>query len=164
MKIPARLLAILIIAIVAILFAYFLFDTSPPKASNESSVRKERDTSWSLSNEHNIYGKSIWSYFAEYENHETIKLYYCRYWGGILFNKETMSWENEMGIFSSKPLTLNDLITKWQDSASVFKFKYENEYYKVSFSIPTLENGDYKYNDLNEAWERGELYQIIEKW
>ncbi len=164
MKMQTRLLAILIIAIVAFLFAYLLFGMSPPKASNELIIRKGGDSSWSLSNEQNIYGKSIWSQFATHPNNETIKLYHCTYQGGILVNKDTMFWEDETGSFSSKPLSLDDLMARWQDLMSVFKFKYENEYYTVSFAIPKLENGTYKYTDLSEAWKRGELYQIIEGW
>jgi len=163
MRFRAILYAISIVAIVAIFFAFLTYGLSPPNASNEIYIRKG-DTNWSLDNEQTVYGKSIWANFADHEGNETIKIYYCKYWGSILFNKETMRWENEMGNYSSKSLNLNDLMTRWQDSASVFKFNFENEYYKVSFSIPKMENGDYKYNDLGKAWEKGELYQIIEKW
>jgi len=169
MKSRTRFYTISIVAIVAILIAFLILFLSPLKASNETYIR-EGDNDWSLDNDQTVYGKTYWSIYADYmrdetiERSETIKLYYCKYWGDILINKETMTWEKDVGTYSSKSLTLNDLMIRWQDSASVFKFNYEDEYYKVSFTIPKLENGDYKYSDLTEAWEKGELYQTIEKW
>ena len=162
MNLRFKLWAIVIITIGLILFAYLVLGVSPPQASNRLIVRKG-DSNWSLSNEKRIYGKTIWSQFADYPE-ETIKLYYCRYWGGVLVDKIVISWEDETGSFSSRSLSLNDLVKRQQNSRSIFKFGFENEYYKVSFNIPKVENGNYKYSDLSEAWDIGELYQIIEEW
>ena len=152
-----------IVAIAAILFAFIGFGLSPPAASNEVTVRKGY-TDWRVQNGHTINGESAWAFFADAGNYEAVKIYHCAYWGGVLLDKNVMSWENNDGSYSSKSLTLTDLTARWQDSASVFKFTYENEFYTVSFSIPKLEDGSYKYADLTEAWENAELHQIIEAW
>ena len=152
-----------------ILFAFLIYGLSPPNFPNETYIRIGTND-WNLDNDQTVYGRSTWSLFADYEGDETIrrgdtlKLYDCIYWGAILYDTDAMSWENETGSYSSTSLTLNDLMSRWQDAVSVFKFNYGDEYCRVSFSIPKLENGANKYGDLNEAWESGELYQIIEKW
>ena len=170
MKSRTILYAISIIAIIALLFTFLFFVLSPPESSNQIYVRVG-DTDWSVDAEPIVYGKSIWADFADYERDtttirpETIKLYDCIYWGAVISDKETMFWETEeQGTYASHSLTLNNLMERWQNSASVFKFKHEDQYFRVSFSIPKLENGNYKYNDIAEAWEEGELYQAIEKW
>jgi hypothetical protein len=154
-------------AIVAVFFAFFVFGMSPPKASNETLIGIG-DTTWSLDNAPIVHGETIWEKFADYpgsntiDHGDTIKIVYCSYWGGLQYNTEYMSWEVENGVFSSNSLAFDDLMGRWQDSESVFKFKHGEDFYEVSFSIPKLENGTYKYADLLEAWEEGELHQIIE--
>ncbi|MCJ7713177.1 hypothetical protein MUO66_01785, partial [Candidatus Bathyarchaeota archaeon] len=118
---------------------------------------------WNLDTEQTTYGQSIWSNFNDNED-KAIKLYYCTYTGGFFYSFDVMGWENESGIYSTNSLNLDDLLDRWQDSASVFKFNFEKEYYRVSFSIPKFEDGTDKYSDLSEAWEEGELYQIVEEW
>ena len=162
MNLRFKLLAMVIPTVGLILFAYLVFGVSPPQASNRLVIR-QGDSDWSISNERTIYGKTVWSQFADYPN-ETIKLFYCIYWGSVLVDKKVMSWEDETGSFSSRSLSLNDLVKRAQNSESIFKFGFENEYYKVSFSIPKLENETHKYSDLSEAWKKGELHQIIEEW
>ena len=169
MKSRTILYSISIIAIIALLFTILLSVLSPPEASNQIYIRIG-DTDWKVDDDPIVNGKSIWAEFADYERDptnrpETIKLYDCIYWGAIISDKETMYWETEQqGTYSSNSLTLNDLVEQWQNSASVFKFKHQDQYFRVSFTIPKLENGDYKYSDITEAWEKGELYQTIEKW
>ncbi len=75
-----------------------------------------------------------------------------------------MTWEDEYGRFSTKPLILSDLETMWKDTESVFKFRYDDDFYKVSFSIPQLDDESYKYLDLEESWYHGELKVTISQW
>jgi hypothetical protein len=69
-----------------------------------------------------------------------------------------------MVVFHQKPLILSDLETRWEDTESVFKFRYGDDFYKVSFSIPQLADGAYKYLDLEESWYYGELNVTISQW
>jgi hypothetical protein len=171
MKIRASHIAILLIAIFVIFIAFLMVDTSPPGKSNEIFVTVGHND-WEVGSDQIIYGETIWGVFADYQydegtnRRETIRVDYCIYWGGVQMYKEHMSWENETGNYLSKSLGLNDLILKWQDSESesVFKFKHEDKYYRVAFSIPKLENGIDKYSNLTDAWENGELYQITDEW
>lgn len=157
------------IAIVAMVFVFINMVLAPPVTSNEIIITVG-DNDWSLGNDPIFYGKSYWSTYSDsshdetIQRSETIKMYYCIYWGALTVDKETMSWETATGNFSSKSLAHNDLLTRWQDSGSVFKFKHEETYFKVTFSIPKTENGDYKYTNITQAWEKGELYQTIELW
>ena len=169
MKSRSLFYGISILAIIAVLAVFLVYGLSPPNASNEIFVVKGY-TDWSLDNGRVIHGESVWASFADYEGDETIqrsetiKVYNAIYWGAILFNKAEMSWETETGSYSIESLTLNDLKNSWQDGASVFKYTFEEDYFRVSFSIPKLKNGEYKFSDLTEAWEEGQLYQTIEKW
>jgi hypothetical protein len=169
MKLRTKIYAISTITIVVILFIFVIYGLSPPNFPNETYIR-EGNNDWNLDNGQTVHGRSTWAIFADFEGDtnisrkETIKLYDCVYWGALLYDTDAMSWENEMGDYTSRSLTLNDLMLRWQDQVSVFKYKYGDEYYKVSFSIPKMENGTSKYIDLKDAWESGELYQTVEKW
>jgi len=161
MKLGRLHVLILVIAVFAVLFAFLVFVMSPPVAPNEVLIG-EGVTNWSVGNNPIIHGETIWSNFADSNQGQAIKLGYENYLGGLNLNTEYMSWEDE-GSYSANSLTLNELLTRWQDSESVFKFKYEETLFRVSFSIPT-ENGTPKYADLEEAWENTELYQVVEIW
>lgn len=155
------------LGIAIVLTAYFLFGLSPPKSSNEIVIKRGAYSNWSLTvQDETVYGVTVWSEFAEYPE-DAIKLYHATYWGGVLVDKTPMSWEdNKTGDFHSEPLTLQNLTANWLDAenASIFRFRFEDNYYKVSFSIPKHSNGTSKYLTLTESWENGELYQIIEIW
>lgn len=156
------LFTIISILFVLSLLAYLVYGTVPPKEPNELDIHNH-STNWSLDSEPIIYGKTIWSDFNDNIN-DSIKVYYVTYTGGFFHNFETMSWEIEPGNFSTRSLDYNTLSDKWDNSSSVFRFKFENDYYRVSFSIPKLENGLDKYDSLIESWEEHELHQIVEKW
>jgi hypothetical protein len=160
------LYVVLTLIILIILVAYFLFWLSPPKSSNEIIIQRGAYSNWSLTIQGDtIYGVTVWSEFAEYQE-DAVKLYHATYWGGILFDKTPMSWEDKTGSFQSKPLTLQNLTENWIDTenASIFKFRFRDNYYKVSFSIPKYSNGTSQYPTLAESWENGKLYQTIEPW
>ncbi len=157
-----KLLTIVTTIVGLMLFAYIVLWGSPPQASNRLVI-KTGISDWSIPNERTICGKTIWSQFADYPN-ETIKLYYCIFWGSFLVDKRVMSWEDETGSFTSRSLALNDLMKRAQNSESIFRFSFENEHFRVTFSIPNLEDETQKYPDLREAWKNGELHQIIEEW
>lgn len=163
MKVRRLHIGILIIVIFAVLFAFFVFAMSPPNTSNEILI-KEGYTSWSVGNDPVFHGETIWATFADYRDDEAIKVGYEVYWGGLKLNTDYMSWEDQNGSYSTGSLTLNELMANWQGSESVFKFKHEEELFRVSFSIPNLENGMPKYSSLEDAWANKELYQIIEVW
>ena len=158
---------LLVIAILALLFLFLVFGLSPSKAPNENIIRFG-DTDWSLDNNPRFYGNTVWSRYADYSgnstlNHlDTIKVEHTIYWGIIQYDSEAMSWEVENGSYSFNSLTFNDLMERWQDSKAVFKFRQGDDFFQVTFSIPKLENGANKYATLLEAWEKGELYQIVE--
>ena len=162
MKSRSIFYAIISIIIIVSFFGYLVFGTVPPNDPNEQNI-KNGYTNWSLDTEPIIYGKTIWSDFSNNIN-DTIKVYSCTYTGGFFHSFDFMSWETEPGVFSSESLDLSDLLAKWENSTALFKFMFEDDFYKVSFSIPKLENGLDKYNSLEEAWEVEELYQIVEKW
>ena len=159
--------ALLAIAILAILFVFLVFGVSPAKAPSENIMRFG-NTYWSLDSTPVFYGTTVWSMFADYsgnanlEHSNTIEVEHTTYWGVIPYDSEPMFWETEDGSFSSASLTFDDLMGRWEDSESVFKFKHGEDVYQVTFSIPKLENGTNKYTTLLEAWNEGELYQIIE--
>ena len=161
----SRAIVITIISLIAIgaFFSYLVFAIPLPEEPNEVIITKSHTIKWNLETEQTTYGQSIWSNFNDNED-KTIKLYYCTYTGGFFYSFDGMGWENESGIYSTNSLNLDDLLGRWQDSASMFKFNFEKEYYRVSFSIPKFEDGTDKYSDLSEAWEEGELYQIVEEW
>ena len=162
MKLGRLNVLILVITVFAVLFAFFVFAISPPVAPNEVLI-SDGFTNWSVGNNPIIHGETIWSRFADSGQDKTIKLGYENYLGGLNLNTEYMSWEDENGSYSSNSLTLNELLTRWQDSESVFKFKHEERFFRISFSIP-IENGTPKYADLEEAWANEELYQVVEIW
>ena len=141
---------------------YLVFGTTPPLEPNEQDIGHGW-TNWSLDTEPIIHGKTIWSHYADNRN-QSIKVHYSTYWGGIFHSFESMSWEVEEGVFSTKSLDFYDLLSKWDNSVAVFKFKYNDGFYRVSFSSPKLENGLDKYSSLLEAWEKEELHHIVEKW
>lgn len=155
--------AVSTLIILIILVAYILFWLSPPKSPNELVIKKGPYSNWSLTIQGDtVYGVTVWSEFAEYPSEDTIKLYHAIYLGGVLIDKKPMSWEdNKTGHFNSKPLTLQNLTANWieAENASIFKFRFENNYYKVSFSIPK-----HSFETLAESWENEELYQTIETW
>ena len=161
--------AILFLALIAVLFVLLIFVVPSPSASNENLI-KIGYVPWSLNNNLTVHGETIWDKFADYStseeitNDNTIKLGYTIYWGTIPYNTEYMSWEKEDGSYSSNSLSFDDLLSRWQNSEAVFKFKHTDDYYRVSFTIPKLENGNSRYIDLQDAWNTGELYQIIEAW
>jgi hypothetical protein len=152
-----------VIVVFAFLFALFIFVISPPSAPSEVLI-KSGFTNWSVENEPVVHGETIWSTFADYDRDQTIKLGYEAYLGGLNLNTEYMSWEAQDGSYSTNSLTFDDLMNRWQDSESVFKFKHEETFFRVSFSIPQQENGAPKYPSLEEAWANKELYQTIEIW
>ena len=160
-----KLRAITIISLIAIgaFFSYLVFAIPLPEEPNEVIITKGLTIKWNLETEQTTYGQNIWSNFNDNED-KAIKLYYCTYTGGFFYSFDVMGWENESGIYSTTSLNLDDLLDRWQDSASMFKFNFEKEYYRVSFSIPKFEDGTDKYSDLSEAWEEGELCQIVEEW
>lgn len=152
-----------IISIIAFVsfFAYLVLGTVPPEYPNEQDI-KHGWTDWSLETETAVYGKTIWSDFADNVNN-SIKVYHCTYYGGVFHSFDDMTWETEPEAFSSSSLNYYDLESKWNGSVSVFKFRFEDDVYKVTFSIPKTENGLDKYSSLLEAWENEELHQIVEK-
>jgi hypothetical protein len=158
---------LLAIAILAILFVFLIFGISPSKAPSENIIRFG-NTYWSLDNTPVFHGTTVWSIFADYpgntalEHSNTIEIEHTTYWGVIPYDSEPMLWETKDGSFLSASLTFDDLMGRWQDSESVFKFRHEEDFYQVTFGIPKLENGANKYTTLLEAWNEGELYQIIE--
>jgi hypothetical protein len=168
MKSRGLIYTLLAIAIFAFLFLFLVFGVSPPRAPNENILRFG-NTDWSLDNNPRVYGVTTWSRFADYpanatiEHSNTIKVEHTIYWGFIPYDSEAMSWEVENGNYSSRSLTFNDLMGRWQGSESVFTFKQGDDFFQVTFSIPKLENGTSKYATLLEAWDEGELYQIIER-
>ena len=162
MKLGRLHVLILVIIVFALLFALFVFVISPPVAPNEVLI-SEGSTNWSVDNNPIIHGETLWSKFADSGQDVSIKLGYENYLGGLNLNTEYMSWEDENGIYSASSLTLNELSTRWQVSESVFKFKHEDRFFRISFSIP-IENGAPKYADLEEAWANKELYQVVEIW
>lgn len=157
----SKIVSIISIIATVSFFAYLIFGTVPPKAPNEQDMQ-HGVTNWNLDNEPVIYGKTIWADFADNKNN-SIKVYHCTYYGGFFHSFDAMSWETEAGVFSATSLNMYDLLAKWNDSTAVFKFKYENDLYKVSLSIPKMENGLDKYSSLTAAWENEELHQIVEK-
>jgi hypothetical protein len=167
MKSRGLMYTLLMIALLVILFAFLSFGMSPPEAPNENNIGFG-STSWSLDSTPVVHGETFWGVFADYSGEEilehsnTIKVAYEVYWGALPYDSQYMSWEVEDGTFSSKSLTLNDLTERWQDSASTFTFKHENDLYQVTFNIPKLEDGTSKYATLTEAWENGELHQLVE--
>lgn len=167
MKSRALIYTLLVIAIFTLLFIFLVFGVSPSVAPNENIIRFG-NTAWSLDNNSSFHGKTVWLRFADYpgnssmEHSNTIKIEHVIYWGIIPYDSEDMNWEVENGSYSSNSLTFNDLMGRWQDSESIFKFKHRDDFYHVTFSIPKLENGTSKYATLLEAWEKGELYQVIE--
>lgn len=158
-----------IIAVAALVVLYLTVFMSPPLSSNEEIIRIG-DNDWAIDDDPIVYGKSYWSTYADYNGDETserpesIKVYYVSYLGGLSVDKEAMLWENTDGNYLTRSLTLNDLVTHWQGSSAVFKFNHQDDYYRIVFSIPQLENGAYKYTDITEAWNEGELYQTTEMW
>lgn len=158
----SKIISVVTVIVFASFLAYLVLGTVPPKNPSEQDIQHGY-TNWSLDTEPIIYGKTIWSDFSDNINN-SIKVYYCTYYGGFFHSFDTMSWETEASVFSSTSLNSYDLLAKWDDSAAVFKFKYEDDCYKVSFSIPKMENGLEKYISLVEAWEKEELHQIVEKW
>lgn len=167
MKSSGLIYTLLIIAIFVLLFLFLVFGLSPPESPSENIIRFG-NTDWSLDINTRFYGKTVWSRFADYpgnltiENANTIKVEHAIYWGAIPYDSEVMSWEVENGIYSANSLSFNDLMDRWQDSESVFKYRHEDNFIQVTFSIPKLENGTSKYATLLEAWEEGELYQKVE--
>ena len=157
----AKIITVVAVLALVLAFAYLVLGTVPPKAPNEQDIRHDW-IDWSIDTEPAVYGKTIWSDFADNIN-ASIKVYHCTYYGGVFHSFETMTWETEPGTFSTSSLNYYDLEAKWSGSASIFKFKFEDEFYKVTFSIPKTENGLDKYTSLLEAWENEELHQIVEK-
>lgn len=157
---------LLIIAILGLLFIFMIFGLSPLESPNENIIRFG-PTTWSVDSDPVLYGKTVWERFSDFpgdptiEHSNTIKVEYTLHWGIIPFDSEGMSWEVENGTFSSNSLTYNDLMERWRDSEAVFIFRHEDTLFKVTFSIPKLENGENKYDTLLEAWEVMELLQII---
>ena len=157
----AKIISIILIIATVSFFAYLIFGPTPLKAPNEQDIRHDW-IDWSIDAEPAVYGKTIWADFADNINN-SIKVYHCTYYGGFFHSFDDMTWETEPGTFSSSSLNYYDLEAKWNGSSSIFKFKFEDEFYKVTFSIPKTENGLDKYNSLLEAWENEELHQIVEK-
>ena len=163
MKSSAIIIAIISLIAIGAFFSYLVFAIPLPEEPNEVIITKRATIKWNLETEQTTYGKTIWGNFNDNEE-KAIKLYYCTYTGSLFHSFEVMGWENESDIYSTNSLNLDNLLDRWQDSASAFKFNYENEDYRISFSIPKFEDGTDKYSDLSEAWEEGELYQIVEEW
>ena len=166
----STLFIISIVAVVALVVIYLTMIMSPPNTSNEEIVRLG-ETDWSIETDPTVYGASIWATFADYsggnegtEHQESIKVYFVDYLGGVTVDKETMSWDDTTGTSSEKSLTLENMITHWQGSSAIFKFNHKDDFYKVSFSVSKLENGQDKYTDITEAWNEGELLQTVEMW
>lgn len=159
-----RVIWILSIMFIIIVSVIAISVVGSPKPSNALVISEGLRYDWELLNEQSIYGQISWSEFGGYRENDPIKIYYKSYVGPIWFSSNEMTWEDEYGRFSSKPLILSDLETRWKDTESVFKFRYDDDFYKVSFSIPLLNNGTYKYLDLEESWENGELYVTINSW
>jgi len=158
---------LLIVAILGLLFILMIFGMSPLESPNENIIRFGL-ANWSADNDHILHGKTVWERFSDFsgdptiKHSNTIKVDHIIHWGILPIDSEAMSWEVENGTFSSNSLNYNDLMERWQDSESVFIFNHEDALYKVSFSIPKLENGANKYDTLLEAWEEMELLHIIE--
>ena len=161
-----------ILAIVAILLVSVIVISvaGSSEPANAFVISNGNRFDWGLVTEQTVYGQVYWSEFRDYPNNDTIKIYIKSYIGPIWFDSHEMKWEDEYGRFSSKPLILSDLEKRWKDTESVFKFRYDDDFYKVSFSIPRLNNGTYKYLDLEESWYHGannasgELKVTISPW
>ena len=167
MKSRGLIYTLLVIAIFTLLFLFLVFGMSPPDSPNENII-KSGNTDWSLASNPRFYGRTVWSRFADYfanstvQNTDTIKVEQAIYWGAIPFDSEAMSWEVKNGSYSVNSLTFDDLMGRWQNSESIFVFKQGDNLFKVIFTIPKLQDGTSKYSTLLEAWEEGELYQVVE--
>ena len=167
MKSRALIYTLLMIAIFALLFLFLVFGMSPPDTQNETIIRSG-NTDWSLDNNPKFYGRTVWARFSDYvanstlQNTDTIKVENAMFLGSILYDTEAMSWEVENGSYSFNSLTFDDLMGRWQNSESIFILKQGDNLFKVTFTIPKLQDGTSKYSSLLEAWEEGELYQIVE--
>jgi hypothetical protein len=153
-----------IIILAAILIAtYIAFIVQPIHGESNELLITYGISNWILSDVFN--GEIVWSDFAEYSQVKTIKIYKTNYWWIFLFNAEAMAWEKE-GVFSYSPLNLEDILSHEHNSESIFRFRYQNEYFKVVFSIPKYENGTYKYPNFEETWlaEQPEINFLIEIW
>lgn len=145
-----------------VFLVYLVYGIVPPiNPSDQDITHGYYD--WSLDTEPIIYGKTIWSDFSDNVNH-SIKVYYCIYTGGYFHEFNAMYWEVDPGNYSSASLNYFNLLDKWDGSTAAFRYKYNEEFFRVSFSIPKLENGLDKYDSLKEAWNEEELHQIVEKW
>lgn len=170
MKFKAITYALLFLSILALIFAFMVFVMAPPNSPNEITVGFGNND-WGLDSEPVVHGRSIWNKFSDYRvdvsvplNHSnSIKVAYENYWGAIPYNSEYMSWEVEDGVFSSNSLIYDDLIGRWQDSEAEFKFSYGDNFFQITYSIPKLEDGTNKYATLLDAWDKGDLFQIVER-